>query len=503
MKKYFLGVDIGTSQSKGVICDEQGKVMASHAIDHTTKESKPGFFEHDAEQIWYAELCLITKALLKKSELSAEQIHAVGCSAIGPCLLPVDSDNNPLYNGILYGIDSRGEEERQQLRDEFGEEFILNHTGNVLTTQAVGPKVLWLENNEPEVYEKTDCFMTASSYMVCKLTGERVIDHYTAAAGYTPLYDIDNQCWSDVFCKRLLGNAKLPTLKWSNEIAGTITEVASQDTGLAVGTPVVVGSADAGSEALSSGVVQSGKVMLMFGSTIFVIAVLDKQVKSNTLWASPYLFKNSYAVAAGMSAAGSITGWFKKEFCHDLIHKSSETGINVYDLMMEETKKVPKGSGGLLVLPYFNGERTPINDPDATATIFGLTFKHSRAHIYRAIFEGVGYGIRHIDECCGGFGDDVEIFCVGGGSKSGEWMQIISDILNKDVTVNKVTLGASYGNAFLAGLGIGELKSIDDINSWVTVEKRYKPDTNRKVYDKYYQLYKQLYINTKDIMHEL
>ncbi len=503
MDRYYLGVDIGTSQSKGVICDGDGNVIVSHAIDHITKETRPGFFEHDAEAVWYNELCIITKTLLEKSGVSPELIRAVGCSAIAPCLLPVDAENTPLYNGILYGIDARGEKERGQLNDEFGKDFILNHTANALTTQAVGPKILWLENNEPEVFKKTDCYLTASGYMVCKLTGERVIDHYTAAAGYTPLYDIDNQSWSEIFCKRLLGNAKLPSLKWSDEIAGTVTPKASKDTGLAVGTPVVVGSADAASEALSSGVVNSGKVMLMFGSTIFVIAVLDRQVKSDTLWAAPYLFKDSYAVAAGMSAAGSITGWFKNEFCSDLVQKSHESGVNVYDLMMEETKGVNKGSDGLLVLPYFNGERTPINDPNASATIFGLTFKHTRAHIYRAIFEGVGYGIRHIDESCGGFGDDVEIFCVGGGSKSGEWMQIISDILNRDITVNKVTLGASYGNAFLAGLGVGDMKERDDINSWVEKKKRYTPSTDREVYDKHYNLYKQLYINTKDIMHAL
>ncbi len=503
MKRYFLGVDIGTSQSKGVICDDAGELIASHAIDHVTSEVKPGHYEHDADKVWYGELCSHVKALLEKSGLNSDQISAVGCSAIGPCLLPVDAENKPLRNGILYGIDSRGEAERQKLNEEYGEDFIINHTGNVLTTQATGPKILWLADNEPEIYEQADCYMTASSYMVCKLTGERVIDHYTAAAGYTPLYDIDNKCWSELFCKRILGNATLPKLMWSSDIAGTVTEKAAAETGLMAGTPVIVGSADAASEAVSSGVVQPGKVMLMFGSTIFIIAVLDKQVKSDTLWAAPYLFEDSYAVAAGMSAAGSITGWFKNQFCSDLVEKSKESGINVYDLMMEETRSVPKGSDGLLVLPYFNGERTPINDPNATAAIFGLTFKHTRAHIYRAVFEGVGYGIKHIDECCGGFGDDVEIYCVGGGSKSGEWMQIISDILNRDVTVNRVSLGASYGNAFLAGLGVGAFKNSSDINNWVEAKKRYSPCAERSIYDKQYELYKQLYLNTKDIMHSL
>ncbi len=503
MNRYFLGVDVGTSQSKGVICDENGELKASHFIDHITSEKVPGHFEHDPEKVWYYELCSIVKVLIEKSGVSPDEIAAVGCSAIGPCLLPVDADNRPLRDGILYGIDSRGEAERDQLNKEFGEDFILNHTGNVLTTQATGPKILWLQNNEPQVFENTDCYMTASSYMVCKLTGERVIDHYTAAAGYTPLYDADNRCWSDVFCKRLLGKATLPKLMWSSEIAGTVTQKAADETGLAVGTPVIVGSADAASEAVSSGVVESGKVMLMFGSTIFMIAVLDKHVKSKTLWSAPYLFKDSYAVAAGMSAAGSITGWFKNEFCSDLVQKSKETGINVYDLMMEETVDVPKGSEGLLILPYFNGERTPINDPKATATIFGLKFRHTRAHIYRAVFEGVGYGIKHIDECCGGFGDDIEIFCVGGGSKSGEWMQIISDILNKKITVNKVSLGASYGNAFMAGLGVGAFKDKKEIHRWVETKKQYIPDKDRSIYDKYYELYKQLYTNTKDIMHQL
>ncbi len=502
MKSYFLGIDVGTSQSKGVITDENGTIVAMATKDHKTNEVQKGYFEHDADEIWYGEFCSLSKELLKLSALSPQQIKGVACSAIGPCVLPVDADNKPLRKGILYGIDSRSTEEIDILNAKFSEDYIFEKSGNILTTQAAGPKVLWIKRNEPEIYANADCFMTSTSYIVCKLTGERVIDHYTAGAGYTPLYDRENLCWNKEFCDYILGDKSLPRLLWTDEIAGYVTEEAAKESGLLAGTPVTTGTADAASEAVCGGVVSPNHAMLMFGSTVFLIAVTEKSVKNRTMWSAPYLFKGSYAISGGMSAAGSITSWFKDQFCHDLSECAKESGENVYNLMDKEAKTSKKGSRGIICLPYFNGERTPINDPNAKAVLFGLRLSHTRADIYRSIFEGVGFGIRHILDSCD-IAQDATISCVGGGVKSKEWMKIISDITKKQLNINKVTVGASYGNAFLAALACGVIKEKTEIDSWISLNNCVKPSEDTDVYDRYYEIYKNLYPLVKDFMHQL
>ncbi len=502
MKSYFLGVDVGTSQSKGVITDENGIIVAMATRDHQTKELKKGYFEHDADKIWYDEFCSLSKELIDISKLDPQQIKCVACSAIGPCVLPVDTQNSPLRPGILYGIDSRSTEEIELLNDKFSEQYIFEKSGNVLTTQSAGPKILWIKRNEPDIYEKTDCFLTSTSYIVCRLTGERVIDHYTAGAGYTPLYDRENLCWNEEFCEYILDGKSLPRLLWTDEIAGYVTEKAAKESGLVAGTPVTTGTADAASEAVCGGVVSPNHAMLMFGSTLFLIAVTEKSVTNPTMWSAPYLFKGSYAITGGMSAAGSITSWFKDQFCHDLIEQSKTSERNIYDLMSEEAQAAEKGSGGIICLPYFNGERTPINDPDAKAMFLGLGLRHTRAQIYRSIFEGVGFGIRHILENCD-IGQNTIVSCVGGGVKSIEWMNIISDITNKKLHINKVTVGASYGNAFLAALASGTVKDSSEINSWISLNKCIDPSENNEIYDKYYDIYKNLYPAVKDFIHQL
>ncbi len=502
MKNYFMGIDVGTGQSKGVICDEDGNIVAKATRDHKTIETQKGYFEHDADEIWYGELCSISKELIKVSGLDSTAIKGVGCSAIGPCVLPVDADNRPLRKGILYGIDSRSMNEIEQLNNKFTEDYIYNKSGNVLTTQSAGAKILWIKNNEPEIFAKTDCFMTSTSYMVCRLTGERVIDHYTAGAGYTPLYNRDKLCWDDEFCDYITQGKKLPRILWTDEVAGYVTQQAAEQTGLAVGTPVTTGTADAASEAVCGGVVKANQTMLMFGSTIFLIAVTQNSIKNPTMWSAPYLFKDSYVVSGGMSAAGSITTWFKDQFCSDLVEQSKQGGENTYDLMAKETEGIAAGSDGLICLPYFNGERTPINDPDAKAMFFGMSLRHTRGHIYRSVFEGVGFGIRHIFDGCS-LSKDATVSCVGGGVKSTEWMKIIGDITGKTLNVNKVTVGASFGNAFLAAMATGVVKDKSEIERWTELNYRIEPEKNSEKYDSLYEIYKELYTATKHLAHRL
>ena len=261
--KYFMGIDIGTFSSKGTLVDEQARIVAEHSVSHEMEIPSPGYAEHDAENTWWGEFCTISRTLIQKSGVDPKQIEGVGCSTIGPCCLPVDRGLRPLRKAILYGIDCRATKEIAYLEDLYGKENIFQRCGTPLTTQSAAAKILWIKNNEPEIYAKADKFVTGSTYLVAKLTGQFVIDNYTAAT-WVPLYDMEKLDWVDdtsLFCRQ----DQLARCMWSHEIAGTVHKQAARETGLAVGTKVTTGTADASAEAFSVGVLNPGDMMLMYG----------------------------------------------------------------------------------------------------------------------------------------------------------------------------------------------------------------------------------------------
>ena len=219
----------------------------------------------------------ITKKILTASTINPSDISCIATSAIGPCMLPVSYEGDPLMNAVLYGVDTRAENEIRELNEEVGEEKILQNCGNALTSQSVGPKILWLKKNCPEIFKKAGKILSSTSFLVQKLTGESVIDHYTAA-NFTPLYDIKNLKWTDALTKNIIEIERLPKLMWTTEIAGYVSKAASKETGLATGIPVTVGTIDAAAEAISVGVSSAGDMMMMYGSTIFTIQVTNEKI---------------------------------------------------------------------------------------------------------------------------------------------------------------------------------------------------------------------------------
>jgi len=500
-KRYFLGIDIGTYESKGVLVDELACIIASHVCPHQMESPFPGYAEHDAENTWWADFCKITQTLIKKSGIRSIDVEAVGVSTIAPCCLPVDKDLSPLRKAILYGVDVRASKEIEYINTFYGTDTIFEKCGTPVTSQSVGAKILWIKNHEPDIYKKTYKFITGSTYLVAKLTGQYVIDHYTAAT-WVPLYDVDKSDWSDeleLFC----GKDQLAQCRWSHEVAGTVNMCAATQTGLAEGTKVITGTADASAEAISVGVLNPGDMMLMYGSSIFMIHVVENFTKDKRLWAGPYLFPGTYSVAAGMSTAGTLTRWFRDNFAREFLVEQEQRGTNAYDMLAESIKDIEAGSGGLIVLPYFSGERTPINDPNAKGLMFGFNLLHSREHVYNACLEGVGYGIaQHFDIFKERKMDTQKVMAVGGGTKNPKWLQIVSDISGQMQNIAKTNIGAAFGDAMLAALGVGFYKSSREIAEMVKIVSRIIPDSDRTIaYTSYRKLYARLYEVTKDIMH--
>ena len=499
MSNYLIGVDIGTGSSKGVLIEvTNGTVLAQSTIPHGVSLPYPGWVEQDAEKIWWGEFVQIVQELLQESGIARHDILGVGISGIGPCVLPVDDTFNPLRPAILYGIDTRATAEIEQYLQNLGEEEVFRRAGCELSSSAVAPKILWLYNNEPEVYNKARWFLTCQNFIVARLTGKASIDNYTAST-YSPIIDVEKRSWIDETTAGINPTAKLPQKYWTSEVVGGVTAQAARITGLQEGTPVIAGTIDAAAEAVSIGNYSVGETMAMFGSSNSIIAITSAYTRSKTFWGLNWLFPDQYAVVGGMATVGTLTKWFLE----NIYRADPETqDQNPYAQMAELLSMSQPGANNLVALPYFEGERTPINDPIARGAFFGLTLRHTQADIYRALLEAVSFGIRHNLEKLAE--EDIEvklINAVGGGAKNLGWMQLIANIADVDIRIPQGVSGASYGDAILAGIGVGVYKDASQARIWDEAALNLKPDhSDAIVYDRLYTVYRSLYEQTKHLL---
>jgi xylulokinase len=492
-----LGIDVGTYESKGALVDDEGRVLANAARRHQLIVPQAGWAEHRPEQDWWADVVWLSRKLLADSHLASSEVKAVGMSSIGPCMLPVDANGAPLMNAVLYGVDTRAAREIVDLTSRIGADTIYARCGNALTSQAVGPKILWLKRNRPDVFGKARKFVDATAFLVHRLTGRFVTDHYSAS-NVAPLYDYDRRSWSEAVAPGVTDLERLPDIAWTTEIAGAVIPRAAEETGLASGTPVIVGTIDAAAEAVSVGVLDDAETMLMYGSTIFTIRVSATQLADRRLWRAPWLFADQHAAMAGLATSGSLTRWFADQLARDL---GPEEAIST---LARESEASPAGARGLVFLPYFSGERTPIHDSHARGTIVGLTLAHTRADLYRALLEGIAYATNHIFDTYAAAGASLQtIVSVGGGLRNRSWVQATSDVSGLSQSVRQINIGASYGDAFLARLAIGGV-SRSSIKSWNPAAYTIEPDLNNAdVYRRRYATFLDLYPRIRDLMVDL
>lgn len=490
-----LGIDIGTFESKGVLVDTAtGRIVAEARHPHRMLVPRPGWAEHDAEQDWWGDTVRITRAILAQPGVDAGAIAAVAISAIGPCMLPVDAGGAPLTNGVLYGVDTRASAEIDDLTARIGADTILSRCGNALTSQSVGPKILWLKRNRPDVFARTATILTSTSFVVMRLTGERVIDHYTAA-NFSPLHDVGRMDWvTDL--DDTVGPDRLPRLMWSTDIGGHVTPAAAAETGLRPGTPVTCGTIDAAAEAVSAGVAAPGDTMMMYGSTVFLIQVTAAPLRDARLWYAPWLFPGQHASMAGLATSGTLTHWFRDRFARDL---PAETA---FATLAAEAAASPPGANGLLVLPHFSGERTPIHDPLARGAIVGLDLTHTRGDLFRAVLEGIAMGTAQVFDLWRDLGTaPARVLAVGGGTQNAVWLQSTSDFGGVAQVVPEITVGASYGDAFLAALAVGAATA-PDIARW-NPPARVVTAGGTDLHAQRNALFRKLYFQTRDISHAL
>jgi xylulokinase len=490
LSDVLIGIDMGTGSSKGVATTITGEILATSTRPRPNSMSmpRPGCAEVDADAIWWADVVSLCQELTAR--LADHQLAGVCVSGVGPCLVLCDENDRPVRPAILYGIDMRATAEIEELTERYGQQAILDRGGTALTTQAVGPKALWVRRNEPEVWARASHWYNSNSYIAKRLTGEYILDHHSASQ-CDPLYDIHAHDWYRPWCEDVMPGLALPRLAWPTEVIGEVTPSAADATGLPAGTPVCAGTVDAWAEAFSAGVRRPGDLMLMYGSTMFFVQVLQSLAPHPKLWTTVGVDPGTYTLAAGMATSGSLTSWVQ-----ELV------GGVPFERLIQEAAAVRPGADGLIMLPYFAGERTPIFDPRARGVIAGLTLRHSRAHLFRAIYEGIAFGIRQILEVLESDINPIQrLVAVGGGTQGGLWTQIVSDVTGRTQQLPAQTIGASYGDALMGAIGTGQVSASTD---WTVTARTVTPtDTTRELYDGLYRIYCDLYPATKATAHYL
>ncbi|MEI6449463.1 MAG: FGGY family carbohydrate kinase [Actinomycetes bacterium] len=487
MSELFLGVDVGSSSTKGVLARPDGRVLAEAVRPHDMAHPRPGWAEQDPERDWWDGCVAVCRELL---ETGRGDVAAVGVSGLGPCVVAADAAGRPLRPAILYGIDTRATAEIAALTELFGAGEILARCGSPLTSQSAGPKLMWLARREPAVWAATRRFFTAGSWLVHRLTGEYVLDHHSASQ-CGPLYDLRENRWADEWAAQAAPGLPLPRLAWAHEALGAVSAQAAAATGLPRGIPVVAGTMDSWAEVAAAGLRGPGEALLVYGTTMFLIEVGTEAAPDPRLWSTAAFAPRERNLAAGLATAGALAVWMR-----------GIAGDVSFETLFEEAAGAGPGAGGLLALPYFGGERTPLFDPDARGLLMGLTTSHTRGHVTRALLEGAALAVRHNLDVMREAGAHIgALRAGGGGARSLLWPQIVSDVTQLPQARLAGHAGAAYGDALLAAVAAG---AAGLATSWAAVADRVAPDPAvAALYDELYGLYRQLYPATASQAHAL
>ena len=481
-QKYLLGIDIGTTGTKILLIDLAGGIKSDVNLAATLISSQSNWAEEDPHE-WWRNVCQGIPDCLRMANVDAKDILAVGVSGMVPTLIPINRDGNPLRLSIQQN-DSRAFAEVDEFKTHVNENEIFKSTGSMITQQSIGPKLLWLARNEPDTLKNTTWVMGSYDYINFRLTGNPSVERNWALE--SGLYDLHKKDWIDELLElSMVQRDQLPPVRRPDEVIGRVSKSAAAETGLMEGTPVVAGSADHVASAFSAGVRQNGDLLIKLGGAGDILYSLDTMVMNRSLYFDFHVIPDLYLLNGCMASSGSIIKWFRDQL---------GSGMD-YSQLDAESWDIPAGSDGLLLLPYFLGEKTPLFDPHARGVFFGLSLRHTRAHLYHAILEGISLGFYHHIRVLEEAGLKIQrVRVANGGAASKLWRQITSDVVGFPLEGVENHSGSSMGAAFVAGMGMGAFSSWEEIEKYLHIGTNTLPDLERhEEYKRLFELFQELY----------
>ncbi len=499
---YLLGIDIGGSGAKAAVFSLDGNEIGQGHHEYEMTSTLPGQAEHDAESWWQAAVCAIQQAT---GNIDTAEILSIGVGCTNG-LIAVDHEGHPLRSAIMLW-DQRALPEVESIKRMLDPDEVFKVTGNPVAPGAFSlPTMLWLKHHDPEVFAQAHKLMVPGGYLVARLTGEFTIDFSRAST--TLLFDIQRHCWHAPFLEATgIPLEKLPRAIPSHEVAGQLTELAAEQTGLRAGTPVVAGCMDTIGASIGFGAIEEKSCFVIMGTAARVASTLGKAQFDRRFMNCAHVLPEQWLTIGAINGVGSSLRWVRDTFGQAEQTESDCTGEDVYDLLTAQAAQAPPGSKGLIFLPYLSGERTPLWNPYARGVFFGATLGHNRNDFLRSVLEGAAFAIRHVVEILETErGLDLTELKIGGTAASSHvWNQIIADVLGKQVISCTGTHVEVLGAAILAGIGVGAYKGYDEaFEQTVTTNLVFHPHAEaHAAYEQLFPLYKELYLDVEPYFERL
>jgi xylulokinase len=506
--EHLLGTDIGTHGTTTLVVTPEGEIVGSGTEEYEIDQPHPSWAEQ-WPAAWVEATYSTVREAVEDADVDPATVAGISISSLyGGTGVPIDDRGDPVHPAIIW-MDRRATDQVEWVTDTLDLDELFEITGNYVDSYFGYTKLLWLKENEPRVWEETESFVPPNSYVQYEMTGELVCD-YSSAGCLGGVLDIHDLEWSEDACEQLgIPVDKMPArLVPCDEVVGELTADAAENCGLEAGTPVVAGGIDASVATLAAGAVDRGDNVSMMGTSTCWGTIHSGENLSKQLVSMPHVANSSETIYTfgGSATTGALLEWFRSEFCRAEEEAGELADVDVFELLNTKAEEIPPGSEGIVALPYFKGERSPIWDPDARGTFTGLTLYHEKAHLYRALMESAAYSLQHNIEV----GEDIVASLapgtrvVGGVSNSELWTQILADVTGREMVVPAGGVGAPLGDALLAGVATGSVDDYDIITDWIRRDRVHTPDPDvHETYSEYYEVYKSLYRNVKDDMHRV
>ncbi|EXX91640.1 carbohydrate kinase [Paenibacillus darwinianus] len=489
--QYLAGIDIGTSGCKVALFTPDGEILFQGTTPYQTHYPQPGYAEQNPEDWWRA-VCNGLRHMLHRTGVDPKQIKGVGVDGMSGAAVPMDGQGRALRNAMIW-LDRRTVRQCESITERIGAEQLFAVSGNPMSPSYVTGKMLWIKENEPDLYTRTAKVLQCNSYIVYRLTGEYSQD-VSQGNGFHA-FDIETAAWDEALSERIgVAPELLPPVYRCSDIVGGITMAVATETGLTAGTTVVAGGLDAACATLGAGAIHVGEVQEQGGQAGGMSIVMDRPVKNEKLILSCHVVPDRWILQGGTVGGGSLN-WLKREF-------AGEAGDDFFALANEAASRVKPGSEGLLFLPYMAGERSPIWDPNAKGVFLGLSFEKTKGHMIRAIMEGCAMALRHNLATAEDSGVPVHtLHSVGGAANSALWTQIKADVTGKAFKIPSSDSAAALGAAILAGIGTGIYRDAEDaVARTVRIQREQAPlPGHTRIYNQAFDIYLEAYNRLKDL----